>query len=175
VFALITFKPMTEVDLPYWDKWVEMPQVKSTWFQEGYETTDYIYQKIKGNGYDFPFIVLVDDKPIGYIQCSDLYAYSQLCQAPKGLFIHEGAGTFGMDLFIGEEDYLHKGYGTKIVEAFVKKIFEEFSAKLIYIDPDINNKTAIRCYEKAGFMFERIANDGVADCYVMNIQKPLGK
>ena len=55
-----------------------------------------------------------------------------------------------MDLFIGEEDYLNKGYGTKIVKQFEKKIFDEFNAKTIYIDPSVTNKRAIRCYEKAG-------------------------
>ena len=59
--------------------------------------------------------------------------------------------------------------GTLIVKSFIEKIFADYPAKFIYIDPAVTNKRAIRCYEKAGFQFVKIANDGVTDCYIMKI------
>lgn len=168
----IHFKLMVGADLPLWEGWIEKPHVKNVWFIEGYETSDYIHQKISGNGYDFPFIIYCDDTPIGYIQCSDLHAYTTKCPKPKGIFTEEEPpGVFSMDLFIGEEDYQNKGYGSKIVSEFVNYLFENFHAKTIYIDPARGNKQAIRCYEKAGFTFVKEAFDGVTDCYVMKIEK----
>ena len=90
---------------------------------------------------------------------------------PKGLFVDEEKGTFCIDLFIGEEKYLNKGYGSQIVRTFVEKIFSEFNAQKILVDPAYSNKRAIRCYEKAGFEFIKIANDGITDCYVMMLVK----
>jgi RimJ/RimL family protein N-acetyltransferase len=166
----IEFKSMTEKDIPLWLEWSNKSYVKDVWFIEGYETRDYIYQKIKNNGYDYAYIIIIDKRPIGYIVCCDLYAYKNKVKNPKGLFADELTGTFSTDLFIGEEDYLNKNYGTEIVKLFAQKIFDDFSAKIIYIDPAVTNKRAIRCYEKAGFKFVRIANDGVTDCYVMKLE-----
>lgn len=167
----ISFKKFNKEDLLLWGKWIEKPHVKKVWFIEGYETADYINEKIKGNGYDYHFIIYLDNIPVGYIQCSDLYAYKTKCSEPKGLFTNEEKGTFCIDLFIGEETYLNKGYGTEIVKAFSKKVFNEFGAKKILIDPATSNKRAIRCYEKAGFKFLKNAHDGVTECCVMeNVQ-----
>src|SRR3990167_10742587 len=90
----IRFEKMTLNDIPLWEKWITIPHVKEVWFIEGYETSDYINQKIVGNGYDYPFIIYLNELPIGYIQCCDLYAYRSLCQRPKGLFTRENPETF---------------------------------------------------------------------------------
>lgn len=152
-----------------WEKWITIPHVKEVWFIEGYETSDYIYQKIKGNGYDHPFIIYLNDQPIGYIQCCDLYAYRTLCKNPKGLFTHENSDTFCIDLFIAESDYLNKGYGTQIIKLFTQKLFDELGAKKIMIDPATSNKRAIHCYQKAGFTIIKTEHDGVTECTVMQL------
>ena len=167
----IQFKSFEEKHIPFWEQWTTLPHVKKVWFNEGYETADYIHQKIKGNGYDHSFIIFLNDTPIGYIQCCDLYAYRTLCPKPKGLFTQENPGTFCMDLFIGEEEYLNQGYGTEIVKTFISYVFKNFNAKIILIDPEVTNKRAIRCYEKAGFYFVKEAFDGVSNCHVMQIIK----
>jgi len=161
------FKPFAKEDMPLFLSWAKKPQVRDTWFQEGYEAINKYYEKIEGNGYDYAYIIYLDEKPIGYIQTSDLYAYRKKCKNPKGVFTHEAQGTFCLDIFIGEEDYLDKGYGTQIVTAFVDKLLKEFKAKKILIDPASSNKRAIRCYEKAGFKIIRKENDGVAECCIM--------
>lgn len=172
----ISFQAFQKNHLPLWEKWIQKNHVKNTWFIDGYETSDYINQKIIGNGYDYPFVIIIDKQPIGYIQCCDLYAYRTICPIPKGLFTQEEPGTFCMDLFIAEESYLNRGYGTKIVKAFVAYIFKHFTAQKILIDPASNNKRAIHCYEKAGFTQLTEAFDGVTDCTILYIEKnPLPK
>ena len=115
---------MTEDDKVLWNKWIEKEHVKNTWFIEGYETSEYVDIWIAGNGYDYPFIIYIDKVPIGFTLCCDLYAYKNICTEPEGLFTDEKPHTFCMDLFIAEEDYLNKGYGTKIVKEFAKKVFD---------------------------------------------------
>ena len=77
--------------------------------------------------------------------------YRTICPNPKGIFTEEDPGTFCMDLFIAEEDYLDKGYGIQIVKSFIDYMFSHFKAKKILIDPAISNQRAIRCYGKIRF------------------------
>ena len=65
---------MTKDHIPLWEKWIQVPHVKDVWFIEGYETSDYIFEKIKDNGHTYPFIIYLNNGPIGYIQYCDLYA-----------------------------------------------------------------------------------------------------
>jgi len=163
----ITFKSMTSRDLDWWNQWREEPHVKEVWFIEGYEPADYILEKLRGNGYDYPYLIELNHTPIGYIQCSDLTAYRQKAEHPKGLGLDEPPGTFIIDLFIGEAKFLNQGYGTRIVKLFTQYVFEHFDARKILIDPASTNKRAIRCYEKAGFEFVKTAFDGIMECTVM--------
>lgn len=149
-----------------------MPHVKIVWFIDGYETTDYIHQKLAGNGYDYPFVIELASQPIGYIQCSDLFAYRTKSENPKGLFKNEAPGTFCLDLFIADENLLGKGLGTQIIRQFTQKLIKEFEAKKILIDPAASNKRAIRCYEKCGYRIIREQNDGVTNCVIMEFTPP---
>ena len=165
----ISFAPLSDEHVPLCREWAKKDFIKDTWFQEGYQSVDYIFTKTKNNGHDYPFIIYLDDKPVGYIQYCDLYAYKKICPNPTGVFIDEPQGTFCMDLFIGEEDYLNKGYGTKIVTAMINELFSRDDVTRIVIDPSPDNVRALRCYEKAGFKFLRRAHDGVNECVVLEI------
>lgn len=167
----IKFQKFQQEHIKLWEQWIQLPHVKDVWFIDGYEPPEYIHKKIAGNSYDYPFVIFIDNTPIGYIVCCDLYAYRTLCPHPKGVFTAENPGTFCMDLFIADENYLNKGYGTKIVKAFAEYIFKNFKANRVLIDPAVTNKRAIRCYEKAGFKFVKEVYDGVTNCYVMQINK----
>jgi RimJ/RimL family protein N-acetyltransferase len=157
----ISFKKFTLEDVPLYYKWAEKPHVKNIWFLEGYQPKEYILEKIAGNGIDYPFVILLDDKPIGHIQFWDVYARDKIEPHENDYFTGESEGTYGVDLFIGEEDYLGKGYGTQTLIEFIKLLFDKYHAKKIVIDPDADNIQAIRCYEKAGFRFTRFANCSV--------------
>lgn len=163
----ISFEKMTAAHLSLWNSWISIPHVKNTWFIDGYEPAEKMALKLDGNGYDFPFIIMLDDEAIGFIQTSDLYAYRTICPQPKGVFINEEPGTFCLDLFIADDKLLGKGYGTKIVKAFTSLLLEKFKAKKIVIDPAADNLRAIRCYEKAGYKKIGTAHDGVSDAVLM--------
>ncbi len=164
---LIKFVSMTTEHVEQWYQWTENKFVADVWFIEGYELRERIYEKIRGNGYDYPYIILFDNVPIGYICCCDLYAYKNIHPKPKGNFSNEVEGTYCFDLFIGEEKYLDQGYGTEIVKEFVDYLFVTFNVTKMLIDPAKDNLRAIRCYEKAGFTFVKESFDGVTNCYIM--------
>jgi RimJ/RimL family protein N-acetyltransferase len=76
-------------------------------------------------------------------------------EKPIGYFQHYLAadGSIGIDQFIGEEDYLNLGIGTKAIRIFVEMIMREQDPASIILDPSPENKRAIRCYEKVGFKY----------------------
>lgn len=169
----IRFEPMTTFHVPLWVLWVQKPHVKPFWQCEDDDPQLHVTKTlVERQKYVHPYIIHVEDRPIGYVQAVDLYAYRTFCPEPVGLFAKEVAGNFCMDLFIGEKGYLNRGYGIETVKAFTKKLFEEYQARIIYVDPALSNTAAIRCYERAGFKFLRIANNGEGDCHVMRLKMP---
>lgn len=106
-----------------------------------------------------PFIIWIEDKPIGFIQ------YYHAAQVGDGWWPDEVAGTVGIDQFIGEEDYINKGYGTRMIQAFIQQLFENPGIKKIITDVDPSNVRAVRCYEKTGFKFVKqlMTPDGLAN------------
>ena len=166
--AKISFRKFTMEDVPLYYEWAEKPYIKNMWFQPGYEPKEAIIDKIKGSKLGVPFAILADNIPIGHIQ------YWSATIDPSDIFPNEPKGTYGIDLFIGEESYLDKGYGTEIMQLFVDFLFDKIQAKKLIIDPDIDNKRAIHCYEKVGFKYARTVNDGVEDCYIMEQYKTEG-
>lgn len=161
----ITFRPMGSADIPLYRMWAEKEHVKSVWFCGAYQPVEAILTIVAGNGYDAPYIIEVDGKAVGYVVSCDLYAYKRLCAEPCGLFVNEPEGTYCMDLFIGEEAYVDKGIGTQVVRQFSDALLEK--GKRVLIDPSVENRRAIRCYEKAGFRAVREAHDGTARCLIM--------
>ncbi|MCB1213820.1 MAG: GNAT family N-acetyltransferase, partial [Chlamydiia bacterium] len=163
----ISFRLMTEGDIPLYKEWAAKEHVRTVWFCEGYQPVDAIYGKVAGNGYDYPYLILLDRRPIGHIVTCDLFAYKSLCPKAKGVFTDEPEGTFSIDLFIGEEDLLNKGYGTEAVRRFSDLLFRERGARRVVIDPDINHSQALRCYEKAGFKPIGKQHDGVMEVLIL--------
>ena len=52
--------------------------------------------------------------------------------------------------------HLNKGLGTKLVRALVELLFSDPAVTKIQTDPAPNNHRAMRCYEKAGFVQQKV-------------------
>lgn len=59
--------------------------------------------------------------------------------------------TCEYDLFIGEEEYLNKGIGKKVVDSINNIIYKKYNADSIILRPFKRNERAIKCYEKCNF------------------------
>ncbi|MFH1831676.1 MAG: GNAT family N-acetyltransferase, partial [bacterium] len=145
----IVFKPLEEKDLPLFFEWVKKPHVAPWWYSDMYEK---FVEKNKPekliSNYVYPFIIYINNKPIGYIH------YYIAVKAENGWWMEslgQPVETVGMEIFIGQTEYVGKGIGTIVVKKFVEKIFKETNAPKIIVDPELKNMAAVRCYEKAGF------------------------
>jgi aminoglycoside 6'-N-acetyltransferase len=136
------FRPVLAADLPMLGAWLDRPHVAEWW-----DDVDDKLAEIREAMTDpatQPFIVELDGRPIGYIQCYDphLEADHPYRDQPRG--------TLGIDQFIGEPELVGIGHGSRLIAAFVEVLFRQGAPRVI-IDPDPRNARAIRAYEKAGF------------------------
>lgn len=102
----------------------------------------------------FPYFILLDEEPIGFIQ----------------YYIQDEA-TIGLDMWIGRVADRNRGYGSEGLRQMVEIIHQKhLQVKTLFIDPELKNKRAIRCYDKAGFVpdGEFIGEEGVP-CLMMKI------
>ncbi len=169
-FMKLTIRPFLASDLTRYYLWAKNEHVKNSWFIEGYQKVEEIESLLKGNHYDFPFIFECDGLPIGYLVYCDLYAYKIHCKKPSGVFQNEDPHTACIDLFIGEVEFLGKGIGTKVVKKFCQLIFKRGFERIL-IDPSAENKSAISCYQKAGFKKVKELFDGVAQVLILELRK----
>jgi RimJ/RimL family protein N-acetyltransferase len=148
--AGIGFRRLEMSDLPLMFRWLNQPEVKR-WYDDPSETLAdveaYFGPSITGAEPTQPFLIVLDDQPIGYIQTyrpKDYPDYWSNQNLPDG--------AAGIDLFIGENDVRHRGLGAPIIRAFIAQILAlDPTVTEIIIDPDPVNAVAIRAYEKAGF------------------------
>jgi len=161
----ITFEPLHASHFPLLLRWLEAPHVKKWWpadrsfsvggdqdvrytmelvhekysaYIKGYKLVDGVPQPIQG------FIIYSDQTPVGYIQIYNAYDFPR-SKTLSGLPANLGA----FDIFIGEEEVLKQGLGSKAILEFLKLHGNQYSH--IFVAPDSSNIAAIKCYEKAGF------------------------
>jgi len=105
--------------------------------------------RVKGEDPTHSFITVYKGTDIGYIQTylvGDYLEYSQLVN------VDEKAA--GVDLFIGEKEFIHIGLGKQILKKFLKDyVFPLTGAECCIIGPEPKNRVAVRAYEKAGFKY----------------------
>src|SRR4051812_18690542 len=149
-----TFRPMTAADLPLVRRWLGEPEVRQWWGDP-----DEQFSLVSGD-LDEPamdqFIVLSGNQPFGYLQCYQLTAWN------TG-FGPQPEGTRGIDQFIGEGDMIGRGNGSAFIRQFVDERLAQGLPRIV-TDPDPKNLRAVRAYEKAGFVRDRMVEtpDGPA-------------
>ena len=171
----ITFRQLCENDLPLMFKWLNRPHV-SEWYKlygKKFPSLEDVRKKylprINGEEPTACYLIIYDDMPIGYMQSYRIDYYP----AHKEI-VDVNQDCAGIDIFIGEEDYVHRGLGSTIIKKFLQEfVFIKYDVTDCIIDPDLKNEVAIKCYNKAGFKhLKTIWNhkDGVW-AYVMSINR----
>ncbi len=147
----VSFRRLQSSDLALLHRWLNAPHVARWWY--GDDTSWHGVQEeytlyIEGREPVDPYLILHDGRPIGYIQTyliSDDEEYASL------VGVEDSAGV---DMFIGEEEYLYRGLGGEILRRFLLEVvFLDENVKVCVIGPEPKNVAAIRAYEKAGFRF----------------------
>lgn len=113
------------------------------------------------------YVAELNNRPIGFIQIIDPYLEE------TKYWGNVSPNKRAIDIWIGEESDLNKGYGTEMMRLAIEKCFSESNVSSILIDPLKTNTKAHKFYKRLGFEFiEERQFDGV-DCYVFELKKAI--
>lgn len=144
----VIFKPLNESDIDMVYNWLCLPHVAQRWGGvPEYPKVFNKYSRYVHSDYVFSFIIYLNDKAIGYIH----YYFAN--RVGKGWWPNAQEGTVGIDIFIGEIEYINKGYGKQILKKFVCVIRSDPKIKKIILEVAPDNSRAKICYEKVGFSY----------------------
>lgn len=137
---MFKFVPFQQSHFNLFRKWLQQDHIKKYWHESANDENlasktvpSYI---IENNGIEIGFIQYYEARNVG-----------------NGWWPNEGPGVYGIDLMIGELDKIGIGLGPKIIKEFISLICSKESViKSIIVDPTPENKSAIRAFEKAGFV-----------------------
>ncbi|EMA3680229.1 AacA4 family aminoglycoside N(6')-acetyltransferase [Citrobacter freundii] len=152
----ITLRLMTEHDLPMLHDWLNRPHIVEWWGgKEKRPTLDDVLEHYQPGAMAedsvIPYIAMLGEEPIGYAQ-----SYVALGSGDGWWEDETDLGVRGIDQSLANPTQLNKGLGTKLVRALVELLFSDPAVTKIQTDPSPNNYRAIRCYEKAGFVQEKV-------------------
>jgi aminoglycoside 6'-N-acetyltransferase len=148
--AEIDFVPVTPAHYPLLRQWLAEPHVKEWWGEPDVEL-GYIRDMVEGRDSTRPFLIAVDDVPVGYIQYWFIgHHQNEPWTARDPWLLELPPETIGVDLAIGRREHLSNGIGSAALAAFVAVLRDEGHTTII-IDPDRSNARALRAYAKAGF------------------------
>lgn len=150
IHSEINFESLTEAYFSLIHNWFNQPHVQAFYSLRSWTIEEvrqkllpYIHSTSPIKGY----IIYFKESPIGYIQNYPVKDYPWENQKISNEIVQEAAG---LDLFIGEEDFLSRGLGYQIIGAFLEKHIWPYY-RYCLVDPDSRNETSIRLFQKCGF------------------------
>lgn len=152
----IALRLATEEDIPLIHDWLNKPHVVEWWGGEQArptlaEVSEHYAPSVLIESSVTPYIAMLGDNPIGYAQ-----SYVALASGGGWWEDETDPGVRGIDQLLANSAQLNKGLGTRVVRALVKLLFDDPAVTKIQSDPAPTNLRAIRCYEKAGFVQQKV-------------------
>ena len=144
-FAMF-LKKTTRVDIDILNKWLHKDYIQN-FFGDPSDWTDEIRENL--NVKWIQYFMVHTDKPIGFVQ------YYETHRGPKGIWSNEPLGTVGIDYLIGEESYLNKGYGSKLIKALIKEIRMSRKYSSVIANPNTENIASVCALVSNGFILQR--------------------
>lgn len=110
-------------------------------------------------------ITEIDGRPIGFIQIIDP------AQEDSHYWGDVPANLRAIDIWIGNEANLGKGYGTQMMRLALTRCFADPLVMVVLVDPLASNTRAHRFYERFGFQFVEHRRFGNDDCFVYSLKR----
>lgn len=152
---MTSFNKLRSEHLSIIHEWFNKPHVQQfyslrSWTKEEVARKLEIYISEETSVY--PYIVTIENKPVAYIQ---YYRVARHPWSNQDLDDDVVQAAAGLDLFIGEEEFIGQGWGPKVVNSFLDEIiWKDF--QYCVVDPDFRNESSIRAFEKCGFRKHKV-------------------
>ncbi|MDX2081016.1 MAG: GNAT family N-acetyltransferase [Terrimicrobiaceae bacterium] len=112
-----------------------------------------------------PFLAELDGRPIGFLEILDP------SRDPELYWGETQAGTRAIDLWIGEPEFIGRGFGRDMMRQAVNLCFADPAVHTILVDPLVSNQAAQRFYERCGFQFAAERRFGHDLCRVYKLAR----
>ena len=152
------FRRFETADLAMIRQWLAMPHVVE-WWGDPDEQFELLSSDLAEPAME-QFIVATGDSPFGYLQCYNINAWPTVAFGPQP------DGTRAIDQFIGKPEMIGRGHGSGFIRSFVDELLRTGTPRVL-TDPDPENCRAIRAYEKAGFIRDRIVDTSEGPAVLM--------
>ncbi len=159
----INLRPATIEDIEILHYWDTKPHVQASTGQD--ENIDWTHELTNAADWQEILIAELGNEPIGVLQIMD--PHLEVTHYWGEIEPNHRA----IDIWIGEEDNLSKGYGTDMMRKGIIRCFKDLDVSAIVIDPLVTNERAIKFYEKLGFNIIEQRMFGEDNCYVMRLNR----
>lgn len=170
----ITFRKLVLSDLPLMHRWLNQPEVHQWYDKDKKNSLEEIAKrytpKILGKKPTDCYLVLFQRKPVAYIQTYRVNDWPEF-----GDHIGYDDTTASVDLFIGDQSFMGKGFGNEMLRKFIDEVVfsNESTIQTCVIGPETDNLRAIRAYEKAGFVYSKTVQipKEIHKTYIMELKR----
>ena len=159
---IVRLRPAQLADAPLLRRWDDAPHVVASdpnddwnWEVELDRTPDWREQ----------LMAEVDGRPIGFVQIIDP------AREESHYWGDCAPNLRAIDIWIGEESDLGRGFGTRMMELALARCFAAPEVTAVIIDPLASNTRARRFYERLGFTFVEDRRFGDDDCAVYRLDR----
>ncbi len=151
---MLSFRSLVATDFPQLLIWLREEHVMQ-WWNDGDDTLEKVALHYGAEEPDVARFILSESIP----SKSDLSKSAQsatVTEIPIGYFQYYivSPETIGIDQLIGASDRINRGIGTGAIRLFLEIIIAKHRPQQIITDPHPDNRRAIRCYEKVGFVHD---------------------
>lgn len=159
---MIELRPATIDDLELLRHWDEQPHVIAA---TGDDDWGWDEELLLHREWREQLIAELDGRPIGYLEIIDP------AREDTHYWGDVGPDLRAIDIWIGEEDDLGRGYGTEMMRLALARCFADPGVTAVLIDPLASNVRAHRFYERLGFRFVERRRFGEDDCFVYRLER----
>ncbi|MGB3694815.1 MAG: GNAT family N-acetyltransferase [Spirulinaceae cyanobacterium] len=155
-------RPATPSDLTLLQHWDKQPHVISS---DPNDDWDWQIELNRNPDWREQLIAEIDYRPIGCIQIIDP------AREDSHYWGEIEANLRAIDIWIGEETDLGKGYGTKMMHLALARCFADPLVTSVLVDPLASNTRAHRFYERLGFQFVEKRQFDDDNCFVYRLNR----
>lgn len=161
----ITLRPVAPSDLDQIRRWLRQPEIEK-WWGPASATAAEVQIALESRS-AICRIIVADGEAVGYCHAIDAALWGD--DLPEDL----EPGTWDLDLFIASAQHRGRGAGLEALQSLKSEVFATTLATAVCVFASIRNEAAVRAYEKAGFVWQRIWNDrAIGPSWFMIARRP---
>lgn len=161
----VSLREAVAADLALVRRWLAQPEIRSWWGNASAAEAEVALAFDSRSA--LCRIIEVDGQPVGYAHAIDASYWG--ASLPQGMPL----GTYDLDQFVAEAGHRGQGVGQRALQLLAAEVFSTTLAPAVSVIAPLDNETAVRAYEKAGFRWARVIADPIfGPSWLMLIERP---